>query len=209
MGFSNMMMAAAKSMPKSTMTQSIPSFTYSSCSTTNMWWLKNCWSFSLTKLIEICSKPLYSNLKPSNVEHSTEVCFLEGGINQSVITFLNEPLEDTIKDSTSNTSSSTSGLLNILTLGHPLCAYFDSGFAESLHHSSSINTKSSSCFTNKSVWATFRQFCLFITPFLDILNTSACHDTSSKDIAIKFLLGLKSKDIESILCVFKLLVVVH
>merc|ERR1719292_80714 len=62
MGFSNMMMAAAKSIPKSTMTQSIPSFTYSSCSTTNMWWLKNCWSFSLTKLMEICSKPLYSNI---------------------------------------------------------------------------------------------------------------------------------------------------
>merc|ERR1719206_283044 len=62
MGFSNMMIAAAKSMPKSTITQSIPSFTYSSCSTTNMWWLKNCWSFSLTKLIEICSKPLYSKI---------------------------------------------------------------------------------------------------------------------------------------------------
>merc|ERR1719342_2063054 len=66
------------------------------------------------------------DLKASNVKHSTEVCFLEGGINQSVITFLNEPLEDTIKDSTSNTSSSTSGLLNVLTLGHPLCADLDS-----------------------------------------------------------------------------------
>merc|ERR1719251_720872 len=42
MGFSNMMMAAARSMPKSTISQSIPSLTYSSCSTTNMWWLKNC-----------------------------------------------------------------------------------------------------------------------------------------------------------------------
>ena len=27
-----------------------------------MWWLKNCWSFSLTKLIEICSKPLNSKI---------------------------------------------------------------------------------------------------------------------------------------------------
>merc|ERR1719515_513147 len=34
MGFSNMMIAACKSIPKSTMTQSIPSLTYSSCSTT-------------------------------------------------------------------------------------------------------------------------------------------------------------------------------
>merc|ERR1712209_12269 len=41
MGFSNMMMAAAKSMPKSTISQSIPSLTYSSCSTTNIC-RKNC-----------------------------------------------------------------------------------------------------------------------------------------------------------------------
>ena len=27
-----------------------------------MWWLKNCCSFSLTKLMEICSKPLYSKI---------------------------------------------------------------------------------------------------------------------------------------------------
>ena len=31
-----------------------------------MWWLKYCCSFSLTKLMEICSKPLYSNIsKPA------------------------------------------------------------------------------------------------------------------------------------------------
>merc|ERR1719433_819813 len=77
MGFSNMMMAACKSIPKSTMTQSIPSLTYSSCSTTNMWWLKNCWSFSLTKLMEICSKPLYSKIsKPAISRTAQKFAFL-------------------------------------------------------------------------------------------------------------------------------------
>ena len=61
-GFSNIMIVAAKSIPKSTIAQSMPSATYSSCSTTNMWWLKNCCSFSFTKLMEICSKPLYSKI---------------------------------------------------------------------------------------------------------------------------------------------------
>merc|ERR1719209_1800585 len=76
MGFSNMMMAAAKSMPKSTMTQSMPSRTYSSCSTTNMWWLKNCWSFSFTKLMEICSKPLYSKIsKPAMSSTAQKLAF--------------------------------------------------------------------------------------------------------------------------------------
>ena len=36
------------------------------CSKTNMWWLKNCWSFSLQKLIASCSNPLKSKIsKPA------------------------------------------------------------------------------------------------------------------------------------------------
>merc|ERR1719391_528910 len=80
MGFSNMMMAAAKSIPKSTIAQSIPSRTYSSCSTTNMWWLKNCCSFSLTKLMEICSKPLYSKIsKPAMSSTAQKLAFFMVG----------------------------------------------------------------------------------------------------------------------------------
>merc|ERR1711892_1388781 len=80
MGFSNMIMAAAKSIPKSTISQSMPSLTYSSCSTTNMWWLKNCWSFSLTKLMEICSNPLYSKIsKPAMSNTAQKFAFLRVG----------------------------------------------------------------------------------------------------------------------------------
>lgn len=51
-----------KSMPKSIKVHSMPSRLYSSCSRMNMWWLKNCWSFSLVKLIHNCSNPLYCGL---------------------------------------------------------------------------------------------------------------------------------------------------
>lgn len=57
--FSIRSIQASKSIPKSMKTQLIPSFLYSSCSSTNMWWLKNCCSFSLVKLMQSCSKPLY------------------------------------------------------------------------------------------------------------------------------------------------------
>ena len=40
----------------------LPSLMYSSCSRTNMWWLKNCCSFSLQKLMHICSNPLKSKI---------------------------------------------------------------------------------------------------------------------------------------------------
>ena len=56
--FSMSSIQAWRSMPKSMKTQSIPSRLYSSCSSTNMWWLKNCCSFSLVKLMQSCSKPL-------------------------------------------------------------------------------------------------------------------------------------------------------
>lgn len=56
--FSMSSIHASRSIPKSMNAQSIPSLLYSSCSRTNMWWLKNCWSFSLVKLMQSCSNPL-------------------------------------------------------------------------------------------------------------------------------------------------------
>lgn len=63
-------MHAAKSMPKSINSHSIPSFLYSSCSSTNMWWLKNCWSFSLVKLMHSCSR-LFICVKQKCFTHQT------------------------------------------------------------------------------------------------------------------------------------------
>ena len=57
--FSIRSIVCSRSIPKSINSQWIPSFLYSSCSRTNMWWLKNCWSFSFVKLIHNCSKELY------------------------------------------------------------------------------------------------------------------------------------------------------
>ncbi|KAL4834736.1 hypothetical protein H8958_017905 [Nasalis larvatus] len=56
--FSISSMQAARSIPKSMNVHSIPSFLYSSCSSTNMWWLKNCCNFSLVKLMHSCSRLL-------------------------------------------------------------------------------------------------------------------------------------------------------
>ncbi|KFZ53103.1 hypothetical protein N338_01048, partial [Podiceps cristatus] len=48
----------ARSIPKSIKVHSIPSFLYSSCSSTNMWWLKNCCSYLLEMLIHSGSRLL-------------------------------------------------------------------------------------------------------------------------------------------------------
>lgn len=45
-------------MPKSMNAHSMPSRVYSSCSRTNIWWLKNCCNFSFVKLMQSCSKLL-------------------------------------------------------------------------------------------------------------------------------------------------------
>merc|ERR550519_1466613 len=46
----------------------------------NMWWLKNCCSFSLTKLMEICSKPLYSKIsKPAMSSTAQKLAFFMVG----------------------------------------------------------------------------------------------------------------------------------
>ena len=40
----------------------MPSLSYSACSSLKMWWTKNCWRFSLQKLMHSCSKLLVSNV---------------------------------------------------------------------------------------------------------------------------------------------------
>merc|ERR1719422_2856429 len=203
MGFSNMIIAAAKSIPKSTMTQSIPSLTYSSCSTTNMWWLKNCWSFSLTKLIEICSKPLYSKIsKPAMSRTAQKFAFFRvASIRVSLL--FNQPSEDTIEDGSGNTSNSSSGLFASLTLGDPFSSDLDAGFAES------IDPESSSNLSWESVGTDFFTFGLVITTLCLEFNSTTGHDTSSKSIASKFLILAESKNVEGILGVFKLFIVIN
>ena len=45
------------------------------------------------------------DLESGNIEHSAEVGLLQGGVNEGVVTLLNEPLEDTVKDSPGDTAS--------------------------------------------------------------------------------------------------------
>ena len=67
---------ARRSMPKSMNSQWMPSFVYSSCSRTNMWWLKNCWSFSLVKLMHSCSKLLNCSSKNQPCFSNIDIVYL-------------------------------------------------------------------------------------------------------------------------------------
>merc|ERR1719336_3389082 len=209
MGFSNMMIAAARSIPKSTMTQSMPSFTYSSCSTTNMWWLKNCCSFSLTKLMEICSKPLYSKISnPAMSSTAQKLDFLREA-SMRVVTLDDKPLEHTIVDTPGNTTYSVGGLLAGLTLGHPLSTDLDAGLAEGLDHVEGINAAECSGLARVGVRAHLLALGLVIAALGLELNTTKCHDTRSQHVAVPLLLLAESKHIEGVLSVLQLFVVVN
>merc|ERR1712012_542739 len=83
------------------------------------------------------------DLETSNIQDSAEVGFLQSRINESGVTFLNQPLEETVKDSSGNTSHSVGGLLTSLTLGHPFSSDLDPGLAESLDHVHGVDTTES------------------------------------------------------------------
>merc|ERR1712061_540068 len=51
------------------------------------------------------------NFKSGNVKHSAEVGLLEGGVNKSLVTLNDQPLEDAIVDGSSTTTNSIGGLL--------------------------------------------------------------------------------------------------
>merc|ERR1712061_268122 len=81
MGFSNMMIQAAKSIPKSTMAQSIPSLTSSSCSTTKHVMVKELLKLFVDKVDgDLFKSIVFKDLKPSNIEHSAEIGLLHGCI---------------------------------------------------------------------------------------------------------------------------------
>merc|ERR1719486_364301 len=209
MGFSNMMMAAAKSIPKSTMTQSMPSRTYSSCSTTNMWWLKNCWSFSFTKLMEICSKPLYSKIsKPAMSSTAQKLAFFMVA-SIRVVTLDDQPLEDPVEDSTGNTSGGHGGLLAGLTLGHPLGSDLDPGLAERLEESSSGAAKAGGGLSGESIRGNGSQLSLVVWSLGLVDDATAGHDGGGQHVAGELLLRVKAQDVEGVLGVEQLLIVIN
>merc|ERR1719232_748604 len=149
------------------------------------------------------------DLETSNIQDSAEVGLLEGSINKGVVTLDNQPLEHTVKDGTSNTSSSTSSLLNSLTLGDPLGTDLDSWLAESLEQRSGLNTTERSKLASKGVRSNLLQLSLVITTLLDVDDASSSHDTSSQHVAVELLLLRETKNVEGILGVLKLLVVIN
>merc|ERR1719232_1984551 len=139
------------------------------------------------------------NLETSNIEHSAEVGLLEAGVNESGVTFVNQPLEETVKDSSGNTSHSIGGLLTSLTLGHPLSSDLDPGLAEGLDHSEGIHTTESSSLAREGVRSNLLALSLVITTLGLELHTTTGHDRGSEHVAVILLRLRESENIEGIL----------
>merc|ERR1719402_198715 len=127
----------------------MPSLTYSSCSTTNMWLVEELLELLVHKVDgDLLEAVVLEDLKTSNVEHSTEVCLLHGRVDKGVVTLDDEPLEDAVKDGPGDTTGGHGGLLAGLTLDHPLGSDLDPGLAEGLEHGLCVNSKGSSSLTS-------------------------------------------------------------
>merc|ERR1719323_1571537 len=152
---------------------------------------------------------VFKDLKTSNIQDSAEVGFLQSRINESGVTFVNQPLEETVKDSSGNTSHSIGRLLTSLTLGHPFSSDLDPGLAESLDHGSRVDSTESCSLASEGVRSNLLTLSLVITTLGLELNTTEGHDSSSEHVAVPLLLLSKSKNIEGILSVLQLLVVIN
>merc|ERR1719266_63288 len=148
------------------------------------------------------------DLETSDIEHSAEVGLLEAGINESVVTLDDEPLEEPVEDGPGNTTSSSSGLLHSLTLGHPLGTDLDPGLAESLEQRIGLNTAQSGHLAREGGGVDLLQLSLVVTTLLDVDDTSGSHHTGGEHVAVELLLLRESKNVEGVLGVLQLLVVV-
>merc|ERR1712061_941971 len=91
------------------------------------------------------------DLEAGDVEHSTEVGLLHGGVDEGVVTLDDKSLEDAIEDGTGNTTGGHGSLLTGLTLGHPLGSDLDPGLAERLEESSSGAAKAGGGLSGESI----------------------------------------------------------
>merc|ERR1719270_2056557 len=158
---------------------------------------------------DLLKSVVLKNFKTSNVKHSTKVGLLQCSINKCVVSLLNEPLEHTIIDTPGNTSNSVGGLLASLTLGDPLSTDLDPGLAEGLDHVEGINTTESSSLARIGVRSNMFTLSLVITTLGLELNTSKGHNTRCQHVTIPLLLFSKSKNIEGVFSVLKLLIVIN
>merc|ERR1719270_3207838 len=158
---------------------------------------------------DLLKSVVLKNFKTSNVKHSTKVGLLQRSIDKCVVSLLNEPLEHTIIDTPGNTSNSVGGLLASLTLGDPLRSDLDPGLAEGLDHVEGINTTESSSLAWIGVRSNMLTLSLVITTLGLELNTSKGHDTRCQHVTVPLLLFSKSKNIEGIFSVLKLLIVIN
>merc|ERR1712218_434210 len=83
------------------------------------------------------------DLEAGNIEHSTKVGLLHGGVDEGVVTLDDQPLEDAIEDGTGNTTGGHGGLLTGLTLGNPFGSDLDPGLAEGLEQGLGVNSEGS------------------------------------------------------------------
>merc|ERR1719510_2658911 len=186
----------------------MPSLTYSSCSTTHVV-VEELLQLLVDKVDgDLLEAVVLKDLESGNVEHSAEVGLLHGRVNKGIVTLDDEPLEDAIEDGTGNTASGHGGLLASLSLGHPLGSDLDPGLAEGLEQGLGVNTKGSSGLSREGFHAVISNLSLVVATLGLVNDATAGHDTSGQHVAIKLLLFSKSKDIEGILSVEKLLVVI-
>merc|ERR1712004_846095 len=143
-----------------------------------------------------------------NVEHSTEVGLLHGGVDEGVVTLDDEPLEDAIEDGTGNTTGGHGGLLTGLTLGHPLGSDLDPGLAEGLEQGLGVNAEGSSSLAREGLHAMVSNLSLVVTTLGLVNDATASHNTGGQHVAVELLLLSEAKDVEGVLGVEKLLVVV-
>merc|ERR1719507_1765481 len=241
MGFSNMKMAAAKSMPKSTMGiwailedgpdahgflehddgcgQVHAKVNHGPVNALlDVFFLLNDEHVVVEELLQLLvdkvdgvllEAVVLKDLEAGNVEHSTEVSFLQSGINKSVVAFLDQPLEEAIEDSTSNATNGSGGLVASLTLGDPFSADLDPGLAEDLDHLEGVDHEGTCCLAREGVGSDELALSLVVSALCLELNPTAGHHTSSQHVAIKLFLVGESQNVKGVFSVEKLLVVIN
>merc|ERR1711899_147185 len=151
---------------------------------------------------------ILEDLEAGNVKHSAEVGLLQGGVNKGIVTLLNQPLEDAVKDGPGNATDGVGRLLAGLTLHHPLGSDLDPGLAVGLDHLERVDLERSGDLSWEGVRSDGLALSLVVTTLGLELNATVAHNAGSQHVAVELLFGAEAKDVERVLSVLELLVII-
>ena len=141
---------------------------------------------------------VFKYFKPGNIQNSAEVDLLHLGVNQRLVTLLDQPLEQPVVDGPRDAARGVGGLVHVLALGHPLGAHLDARLAEGLQQRGGVHAAERGGPPGPGAGLRVGTLRLLVPPLLLVAHLAEGHDGRGQLVAVQLLSLTEPQHIEGV-----------